>query len=38
MNCIKYTATDEPPVYRCADMLTNFCKRRCTRAAAAATI
>ncbi|RLN21959.1 Bowman-Birk type trypsin inhibitor-like [Panicum miliaceum] len=40
-NCVMYTADSssirqEPPVYRCADMLTDFCKRRCTPAAAAA--
>ncbi|PAN27598.1 hypothetical protein PAHAL_5G091100 [Panicum hallii] len=39
-NCVRYTADSGsirqvPPVYRCADMLTNFCQRRCTPAAAA---
>ncbi|PWZ29606.1 Bowman-Birk type trypsin inhibitor [Zea mays] len=38
--CIRYTAdggVDIPPVhaYRCADILVNFCERRCTPAAAA---
>lgn len=35
--CVRYTAdgssiSQEPPVYRCADLLTNFCQRRCTPA------
>lgn len=34
MNCVKYTSTTEAPVYRCVDVLTNFCKRRCTPTAA----
>ncbi|CAO2196958.1 unnamed protein product [Urochloa humidicola] len=37
-NCVRYTADSafgqDPPVYRCADLLTNFCQRRCTPAAA----
>jgi hypothetical protein len=44
-NCVKYTAGggsssthDELPVYRCADILTNFCERRCTPTVAAAAI
>jgi hypothetical protein len=44
-NCVRYTAaadggssfSQEPPVvYRCADLLTNFCQRRCTPATVAA--
>nr|ACG30544.1 Bowman-Birk type trypsin inhibitor [Zea mays] len=40
--CIRYTAdggVDIPPVhaYRCADILFNFCERRCTPAAVAAS-
>ncbi|RCV42270.1 hypothetical protein SEVIR_9G201800v4 [Setaria viridis] len=35
--CVRYTAdgssiSQEPPVYRYADLLTNFCQRRCTPA------
>jgi hypothetical protein len=29
-NCIKYVSSREPPVYRCGDNLTNFCRRRCS--------
>ncbi|CAL4973141.1 unnamed protein product [Urochloa decumbens] len=41
-NCVRYTADisfgQEPPIYRCADLLTNFCQRRCTPAAAAVVV
>ncbi|CAO2182351.1 unnamed protein product [Urochloa humidicola] len=41
-NCVRYTAdsgfSQEPPVYRCADLLTNFCQRRCTPAAATVVV
>lgn len=37
-NCVKYTSADDSPVYRCADVLTNFCQSRCTPTVAATVV
>ncbi|KAJ1276963.1 hypothetical protein BS78_05G257200 [Paspalum vaginatum] len=39
--CVKFTADEdahEAPIYRCADMLTNFCKRGCPAPQAAGIV